>query len=84
MLRVYVGAIMAIAGVAALIEASSHHTGAPEFDPRAVGGKVAVTESAAGLSRDAYDLLRIGAWALVILGAVTVVIGVVQMVRRQP
>jgi hypothetical protein len=32
---------------------------------------------AQGLSQTPYDLLRIGAWALVILGALTVALGLI-------
>lgn len=36
-----------------------------------------------GLSTTAHDLLRIGAWALVIFGALLVVVGLIAYARAQ-
>jgi hypothetical protein len=47
-------------------------------------GEALHARPASGLSPDAYDLLRIGAWALVILGAATMVLGIVRAARQQP
>ena len=76
MRRIYGGAILIIVGIAGFIEASAHHPW-----PREPGLRLPQTPGE--LSPDDYDLLRIGAWALVILGAVTVVIGVVQYWRAR-
>jgi hypothetical protein len=39
---------------------------------------------ASGLSQTVYDLLRIGGWALVIVGALVVVTGLIRYWRAQP
>jgi hypothetical protein len=80
MWRIYGGAIIVIAGIAAFIEAHSHP---PELESRCrTGGKACLLEDFinvhTGLSQTAYDLLRIGAWALMILGAVTVIVGLIR------
>jgi hypothetical protein len=72
MLRVYGGAIPIIAGVAAFIEAH-RHIPVPARRP-----EVGLIIPASGLSPTAYDLLRIGGWALVILGVLTVVLGLIR------
>ena len=72
-----------VAGVAAFIEAHEHRP-VPPFTPP--GGSFRLREwaeqgvyphAASGLSSTAYDLLRIGAWALVIFGALLVVMGLI-------
>ena len=77
MWRVYGGAILVIAGIAAFIEAHSHrpitHYVCPNGSEECKDAKLFAHHH--GLSQTAYDLLGIGAWALVILGALTVVIG---------
>jgi hypothetical protein len=80
MWRIYGGAIIVIAGIAAFIEAHSHP---PELESRCrTGGKACLLEDFInvhiGLSQTAYDLLRIGAWALMVLGAVTVIVGLIR------
>jgi len=84
MWRVYGGAALVIAGIAAFIEAHSH---APAVESRCLHpseegecrlGPGSHYEVHLGLSQTAYDLLRIGAWALVILGVLTVVLGVIR------
>jgi hypothetical protein len=42
---------------------------------------VSAGEPASGLSPTAYDLLHIGAWALVILGGLTVLLGLIRYWR---
>jgi len=79
MRQVFVGAALVIAGIAAFIEASSHP---PELRDRcSTGGKACLTEDFSevhiGLSNTAYDLLRIGAWALVIVGVLLVITGLI-------
>jgi uncharacterized membrane protein HdeD (DUF308 family) len=79
MWRVFGGAALVIAGIAAFIEARSHRTrygyngpegpippGAPEHE--LLHGH---------LSQTGYDLLRIGGWALVIFGALLVIVGLI-------
>ncbi len=72
MLKVYGGAIPIVAGIAAFIEAHRHMpvpARRPEFG---------LITPASGLSPTAYDLVRIGGWALVIFGSVTVILGLIQ------
>jgi hypothetical protein len=89
MWRTYGGALMVIAGIAALIEAHSHHPVAA-VPPTHLRPGVALAlerpvvsagEPASGLSPTAYDLLHIGAWALVILGGLTVLLGLIRYWR---
>ncbi len=72
MWRVYGGAIMIIGGIAAFIDAR-RHIPVPARQP-----EIGVITPASGLSPTAYDLLRIGGWALVILGGVTVALGLIR------
>lgn len=72
MWRVYGGAIMIIGGIAAFIDAH-RHIPVPARRP-----EIGVITPASGLSPTAYDLLRIGGWALVILGGVTVAVGLIR------
>lgn len=74
MRRIYGGAILIIVGIAGFIEASAH----PPW-PHEPGLQVPATPGE--LSPTTYDLLRISAWALVILGAVTVVVGLIRYWR---
>jgi len=79
MWRVYGGALMVIAGIAAFIEAHSH---APEVIYERSGGDEYGRSIHLGLTHTAYDLLRIGAWALVILGGLTVALGLIAYWQR--
>lgn len=77
------GAILVIGGIAAFIEAGSHHPEAHHALPSDFGGanvlgRLTLTSPAAGWSQTAYDLVRIGAWALVIVGALLVVTGLIR------
>ena len=63
----FLGATLAVAGIAGFIEAQAHHPLRP----------LAVPEPSR-LSTSAYDLLRIGSWALVIFGALLIVIGLMR------
>jgi hypothetical protein len=86
--RVYGGALAVTAGVAAFIEAHSNQPVAAYAPPplsamqrlqlERAGVSVGGGSPASGLSPTAYDLLRIGAWALVILGALTVILGLIR------
>jgi uncharacterized membrane protein HdeD (DUF308 family) len=82
MWRIYGGAIMVIAGIAGLIEAHSNRPAVtpPPYAYKDARGihEVDVAVPIGGLSQTAYDLLRIGAWALVILGALTVIVGLIR------
>jgi uncharacterized membrane protein HdeD (DUF308 family) len=86
MVRVFGGAALVVAGIAAFIEAHSHRpVPAHVLRTDAVGIKYppqGPPHPAYGLSRTAYDLLRIGAWALVIVGALSIVVGLIGYYRR--
>jgi hypothetical protein len=71
MRQVFAGAVLVVAGIAAFIEAHTHRPVEATWGP----GKE-------GLSQTAYDLLRIGAWALVIFGALIVVTGLIRYWRQ--
>ena len=78
-LRIYGGAILVIAGIAGIVEASSHRPTllvAPKTLEIIEDHGILVHHTR--LSQTAYDLLLIGAWALVILGAVTVTVGLIR------
>jgi uncharacterized membrane protein HdeD (DUF308 family) len=84
MWRVFGGAALVIAGIAAFIEAHTHRPVAAfnptpvvtrELERVEVGSGLA--RPASGLSQTAYGLLRIGAWALVIVGALLIVVGLI-------
>jgi hypothetical protein len=72
MLRVYAGALPIIAGIAGFILADRNRP-IPAHRP-----EVGLITPASGLSTTAYDLLRIGAWALVIIGVLTVILGLIR------
>jgi hypothetical protein len=76
MRQVFGGAALVIAGIAAFIEAHAHEPGSY------VGWGPGLTAPyglhRVGLSNTAHDLLRIGAWALVIVGALLVVTGLMR------
>jgi uncharacterized membrane protein HdeD (DUF308 family) len=82
MRQILAGAVLVIAGIAAFIEASSHRPevrhGIPRFSRGQVLGYLALTGPSRGLSQTAYDLLRIGAWALVIVGGLLVITGLIR------
>jgi uncharacterized membrane protein HdeD (DUF308 family) len=84
MWRVYGGAVLLIVGIAALIEEKAHQ---PATEYVGTQGQIAqqMTEGRpgvhVGLSKTADDLLSIGAWALVILGVLTVVLGLLRYRR---
>ena len=84
MRQIFGGAVLIIAGIAAFIEAHSHP---PELESRcSTGGKACLLEDFVnvqiGLSQTAYDLLRIGAWALMILGGLLVLTGLIRYWAR--
>jgi hypothetical protein len=95
MRQVLIGAVLVIAGIAAFIEAGSHSPSYKQvcrppsceyrhFRGEAIpeGPETSVLESG-HLSQTPYDLLRIGAWALVIIGGLLVVMGLIRYWRAQ-
>jgi uncharacterized membrane protein HdeD (DUF308 family) len=84
MWRIYGGAILVIAGIAALIEAHSHRPRLVRLTLRERRlSEIGVPFHAPmpDLSQTAYDLLLVGAWALVILGALTIIVGLIRYSR---
>lgn len=80
MWRVYGGAIAVIAGIAAFTEASTHRpilACVPNCE-RVNNFHDAGVEA---WSATTYDLVHIAAWALVILGALTLVLGLIRYWR---
>jgi|SRR5271165_3255905 len=67
MRQVFGGAVLASAGIAALIEAHTYKPHRPEIEPL----------STTPLPRGSYDLLRIAGWALVVFGAVIIITGLI-------
>jgi hypothetical protein len=89
MFKVFAGAVLVIAGIAAFIEAHANHP-IPAYslpsDPiqREQAEQLgAVAKPASGLDPTAYDLLRIGAWALVIVGGLLVITGLIRYWKTQ-
>ena len=76
MARVFGGVLMGIAGIAALVEAYSHR---PVWTAKY--SREGFLEPASGLPQIAYDMLRIGGWALLIVGVLLVIIGLVAYAR---
>jgi xanthine/CO dehydrogenase XdhC/CoxF family maturation factor len=84
MWRVFAGAALILGGIAAFIETHSHRPAAAktleQYDAitRIELAKAGVTpRPASGLSPDAYDVVHIGAWALVIFGAALLGVGLI-------
>lgn len=66
-----------VGGIAAQIVAQSHR---PQYSTVAgFGGSLGTWT---GWSSTAYDLVRIGGWALLIFGAVTVALALIREIRR--
>ena len=78
MWRIFVGAALVVAGIAAFIEAHSHRPeyGCPGGREECRVGQAHYLHSGS-LHQTPYDLLRIGAWALVIVGALLVIVGLI-------
>lgn len=83
MFRIFGGAILLVAGIAAFIEAHRHipvpATTLSASPARALRDEqLGITpQPASGLSPAAYDLLHIGAYALVIFGALLILVGLI-------
>jgi hypothetical protein len=89
--RVFGGAALIVAGIAAFIEANAYRpvaafvlptepTGAQRALERVEGPAVATPAS--GLSHTQYDLLHIGGWALLVFGVLLVIVGLIGYARR--
>jgi hypothetical protein len=76
--RAFLGAALVVAGIAGFIEAGSHAPGVECLrEVTEPGDHTCLQSQATGMTRTAYDLLRIGAWALVIFGALLIVVGLI-------
>jgi hypothetical protein len=89
MWRVFGGAALVVAGIAAFIEAHTHRPESNYLCPEGhepciigEGQRVHLHLATRGLSQTPYDLLRIGAWALMIVGALLIVVGLMDHWRR--
>ncbi len=71
------GAVLVVAGIAGQIEASRHKPVPAAFQIEGTS-----LTFAAGWSPTAYDLVRIGAWALLVVGVVVVAFALVRELRR--
>ena len=69
---------MMMAGIATLVEAHSHR---PAWTAKY--SRAGFLEPASGLPRTAYDLLRIGGWVVIIVGALLVITGLITYTRRR-
>jgi hypothetical protein len=89
MWRIFGGAALVVGGIAAFIEAHSHRTKTfttREYvyglGPDNTGGHyVTAKHATSGLSQNAYDLLQIGGWALVVFGSLLVLVGLTRLWR---
>jgi hypothetical protein len=70
MVRIFGGAALVIAGIAGFIVSSSNKP--VLYRP---------CEPDCGWSHSAFDIVRIGAWALVIVGALLVLVGLIAYAR---
>ena len=68
----FFGALLVVGGIAALIEANQHHP---------VTASVYSFTRSFGWSENAYSLVRIGGWALLIFGALIVAIALIREFR---
>jgi hypothetical protein len=83
MVRAFIGAIMVVGGIAAFIETGSHAPGSECVDEISEPGNHTCLKNAiTGWSHNAYDLVRIGGWALIIIGALLIVFGLIAYVRN--
>jgi hypothetical protein len=82
MRQIFGGGVLAVAGIATFIEAAAHHKPATTVEYSPFTGHSITIAHASGLSQTAYDLVRIGAWALLIFGVLLVVTGLIRYSRR--
>jgi hypothetical protein len=86
-LTISCGAVLLIAGVAGLVIVPEHAPSVISADSIVIPG---TTKRLAGFgrtvvggwSRSVYDLARIATWALLIIGAILVVMGLIRYARR--
>jgi hypothetical protein len=74
----FLGALLTVAGIAGQIVAGRNHPVDAIYAPTIVNG----SSPASGWSHTAYDLIRIGAWGLIVFGAVIVAFALVREARR--
>jgi hypothetical protein len=87
MWRIFGGAVLVIAGIAAFIEANSNRP-IPAFtttERLQLANRTVITQfPASGPPQTAYDLIRIGAWELVIVGGLLVITRLIRYWRTRP
>jgi hypothetical protein len=81
--RTVLGAVALIGGVAARIEAGSHAPKTMAICPATESACVNAKTIHVGLSHTAYDLLRIGSYALLIVGVLLVLTGLIAYWAQQ-
>jgi hypothetical protein len=82
MRRALLGALLAVAGIAALIVASRHHAVFGHPGGYSIVGEPPVRLS--GWTTTTYDVVRIGGWALIVFGAVILLFAVIRELRPVP
>lgn len=88
MVRVFSGAALVVAGIAAFVVAHSHApvagttlSSVPRIALREKWVGAEATPST-GWSQSVYDAVRIGGWALLIFGVLLIVVGLIGYARR--
>lgn len=77
LITIIIGTLLLIAAVAGFVIVPEHK---PQFVCGGFGAEGG--PQCAGWSRTAYDAARIGSWALLILGGLLVVVGLINYARR--
>jgi hypothetical protein len=75
------GALLAVGGIAAQIVAHRHRPGLTSGAAPS-GYTFGFERVSVGWSSTAYDLVRVGGWALLIFGAITVAFALIREIRR--
>lgn len=74
---------MIAVGAVLMVGAAAGFVIVPEHKPRPTGwGTYLLDPTGAGWSRSLYDGLRIGTWALLIVGALLVAVGLINYANR--
>lgn len=86
-MRLAGAAVVIVAGIAALVEATDHRPHSPHASYGLGGGlgtglgDPGYSTTSSGLSHTAYDLLQIGGWALIVIGLLLAVAGLLRSQR---
>lgn len=88
LIRVYSGAVLVILGIAGfVVDAANRPVPAKALPGDAITKQELIEgglhdKAAKGFSHSLYDAVHIGGWALIILGALTVLVGLIQYAKR--